>query len=82
MEFIDKFVKTLFQEIFNPIIFLLSACFFVYFLWGVIKFIKARIDGKEDEVKAGKNHLLWGLIGLVLIFSAVGIYKGIISIFN
>ena len=71
----------LLDQIVNPGIYLLSSLSFVWFLYGVVNFILARVNGDEDGIKKGKQHMLWGLIGLVIIFSAGSIYKAITDFF-
>ena len=58
MEILDKTVNVLISEFINPAVYLLSALAFVWFLYGVFLFLMARVDGKEDGIKAGKNHML------------------------
>ncbi len=82
MEILDKAANVVISEVVNPLIYVFSALAFVWFLYGVFLFLMARVDGKEDGIKAGKNHMLWGLIGLVIIYSASAIYTFITSFFN
>lgn len=68
---LDKFLVKVVVEIINPLILLLAASAFVLFVWGVFEFIAhARDETKRSE---GKRAILWGLIGLVIIFGAYGI---------
>lgn len=82
MDIIDKTVSIILGDILNPLIYLASGACFVYFLFGVFKFILAKYNADEQGVKKGKSHMLWGLIGLVIIFSAGAIYEFITSFFN
>lgn len=75
IESVDTIGYRLMSEFVNPAIYLLSALSFVWFLYGVVKFMLARINGEEEGIKKGKNHMLWGLIGLLIIFSAGSIYR-------
>ncbi len=72
--------ETLFRNIVigfvNPIYQLVVVCAFMYFLYGAAKFIYDLND--PDKKNNGKSHLLWGLVGLFIVFS-VG---GIIPLFN
>ena len=65
----------LMDQIVNPGIYLLSGLAFVWFLYGVVNFMMARFNGDDEGIKKGKNHMLWGLIGILIIFSAGAIYK-------
>lgn len=65
------------QFIINPIIYLLMAVAFVYFIWGVVQFVGSKDD--TDKVEEGKRHIIWGLLGLAIMVSAFGIIKLIIN---
>jgi hypothetical protein len=82
LDTVDVYISRGITEFVNPLIYLLSSLAFVWFLYGVIMFMIARVNGKEEGIKTGKQHMLWGLIGLVIIFSAGSIYKFITSFFN
>lgn len=82
LDSVDVYITRGIDQIVNPAIYLLSSLSFVWFLYGVVNFILARVNGDEDGIKKGKNHMLWGLIGLIIIFSAGSIYKFITSFFE
>jgi hypothetical protein len=66
-------VKT---NIVNPIITLLAVAAFVVFVWGVVDFIRSADDAEKRGT--GQQHMIWGIIGLVIIFGAnaiIGILK-------
>lgn len=69
MSAIDKFIATLATVILNPLIRLLFAAAVIYFLWGVFIYISS--SNSEDGRKKGAQHILWGLIGLVIM---MGVY--------
>lgn len=67
MEFIAKVQ----QEILNPIITLIALVAFAFFIWGVVEFIR---NGDNDEKrKLGQQHMIWGIVGLVILFGAQAI---------
>ncbi|HCC05733.1 TPA: hypothetical protein DEP58_05560 [Patescibacteria group bacterium] len=60
-------------EIINPIIGVIFAAALVYFLWGLLMFvINAGNEAKRGEYK---QHMLWGLIGLVVMISAYALIE-------
>ena len=71
MQELNQFLDRVVVQIINPIILLLAACAFVVFLWGVFQFIAHA--GDETKRKEGRQAIMWGLIGLVIIFGAYGI---------
>jgi peptidoglycan hydrolase-like protein with peptidoglycan-binding domain len=56
---------------------LLMTAAFVLFFYGVVVFIYERATGKnsEQELKKGKDFMLWGLIALFVMVSAWGIIR-------
>jgi len=43
------------------------------FFWGIVKFISAA--GDEKKIEDGKKFLVWGVIGLFIMFSIWGILQ-------
>lgn len=69
----EQVLQNVITEIFNPLYKLAVALAFLYFLYGVFKFI---VDMNDPQKKNfGKDHLLWGLVGLLIILSVGGILK-------
>ena len=80
MSVFEAFLGRVAVQIINPIILLLAAAALVAFLWGVFEFI--RNAGDEGKRAEGKQAILWGLVGLVIIFGAYGIINVAIKSFN
>lgn len=57
----------------QPIASLLLALAVVYFVWGVMVFIK-NADNPEKR-KEGYEHMIWGIIGIFIMVSATGIVR-------
>jgi len=71
MAVINQFLNNVVKEIVNPIILLLAAGAFIAVLWGIFEFIlHAGDSGKRAE---GQQAILWGIVGLVIIFGVYGI---------
>lgn len=68
------------QFILNPIIGLLFAIAFLVFFYGIFQFIATETsDTKREE---GKKKILWGLVGMFIMFSAYGIIRLILITFG
>ena len=57
----------------TPLIVLLFALATVYFLYGVFKFIQNQNSGSAQDLEAGKQHMVWGIIGIAIMVSVYGI---------
>ncbi|MFZ2167349.1 MAG: hypothetical protein WAV50_00595 [Minisyncoccia bacterium] len=80
MPALNDFLSKVVVEILNPIILLLAASAFVVFLWGVFEFIAHAGDSAKRET--GRSAILWGIVGLVIIFGAYGIINVALGTFN
>ena len=57
----------------NPIITLLALGGFVLFVYGVVEFIAGA--GNDEKREIGKRHMIWGFVGLTIIFGAKAIIE-------
>lgn len=80
MEVLNRFLAKVVEQIVNPLILLLAAAAFVVFLWGVYEFIANAAD--ETKRQDGRRAILWGLVGLVIIFGAYGIINIALGTFS
>ena len=66
-------VNGIVREIVNPIVAVLFTAAIVVFFWGLIQLIYSADEsgGKEK----GKQHMLWGIIGVFIMLSAYGILE-------
>ncbi len=51
---------------------------FLVFIWGVIKYFFINGDNEEQRAE-GRSFILWGLLGLVLIFAIWGVVRILLS---
>src|ERR1035437_10896415 len=77
---LDKFISNVDKIIINPLIILLFALAMVYFLWGVFEFL----FNAEEEAKrtAGKQHMLYGIIGITIMMGVWTILSMITNTLN
>jgi hypothetical protein len=67
----DKFFSNIITGLVSPVFQFIIVITFLYFLYGVMMFV---LSMKEPEkYKTGKSHLLWGTVGLFIVFSINGI---------
>jgi phosphotransferase system glucose/maltose/N-acetylglucosamine-specific IIC component len=71
MDRLNLFLDNVQRVIINPFIALLFAAALVLFIWGVAQMVfNADSDTARDT---GKKHILWGLIGMSIMFGVYGI---------
>jgi len=77
----DSFIGKVDTLIINPLIGLLFALAIVYFLYGVFEFIANQEN--EEKKTTGKSHMLWGIIGIVImmaVFTIMGLILNTLGI--
>ena len=65
------------QNILNAIIGLLFVLVTLYFIWGIVQYVMA--SGDETKLKNGKNHMIWGIIGMAVMAGAWGIVRIVVN---
>jgi high-affinity Fe2+/Pb2+ permease len=50
-----------------PFIYLMLAISAIFFVWGVFQFVRSS-DNPEGQTK-GKQHMIWGVIGLAIMLA-------------
>jgi hypothetical protein len=76
----NQLVRSINEFIINPIIVLLFIVAMVYFLWGLIAFIKD--SGSADGRTKGGDHIMWGLIGMFIMVSVFFILNLLMNTFG
>ncbi len=74
------FVTRVNNAILFPLIALLSGIAFLYFLWGCAQYIMNA--NNESAREDGKKHIMYGLIGLVVMLSAFAILSLAVNTFG
>ena len=77
---VDSFIMKVNELIINPLIVLLFAVALIYFLYGVLQFFTS--PESEEKKTVGKNHMLWGVIGLTIMMGVFAIMNIILRTFN
>ncbi len=69
----NQLIAKISVQIVNPLIGLFIVIALVVFIWGVVEFIA----GAENEEKRekGKQHIIWGVIGLFIMVAVAGILQ-------
>jgi len=75
---IEAFICTI-GRILNTLIPILVTAGVVVFIWGIVQYI---IGSDEDSKKKGRNKIIWGLVGLVVIVAMWGLVAMVTRSFN
>jgi hypothetical protein len=67
------------NEILGAILPLLIALGVVYFVWGVVSYV---ISSDEEAKTAGRDRMIWGIIGLVIIVGLWGLVRIVTNTFG
>lgn len=71
MQTTENIINRLVDLIINPLILLVFAFGFFWFMWGLVLFLWR---SREGEINSdGKQHMLWGIIGMFVMVSVYGI---------
>ena len=76
---INGLLYKIFYHIINPLIMVAMAGSVLWFMYGVIDFLRKR-DTNIPEAEDGKRHMLYGLLGLFIFVSAFAIARIMSSI--
>ena len=78
---IPTLVGTVARVLINPAILLLFGVALVVFIWGLVQFLWAANVGGKDSA-TGKQHMLWGVVGMFIMVAAYGILNLIQNTLN
>ena len=70
---LEQIIAAINTNIVNPLIFLLLAVALVVFLWGLVSYFQ-NMDNAEERSQ-GIRHMIWGVMGLLIMISFAGIIK-------
>ena len=68
------------RVILNPLITLAFAVAFLIFFWGIFQFVNS--ETSEKMRVAGKRKIVYGLVGMLVMFSAYGLLNLVLTTFG
>ncbi len=74
---VDDTIRKVNKVLINPLITLMFAIAAIYFVYGVFEFI--RDSSSSDGREKGKQHIMWGLIGMAIMGSVFFIMQLILG---
>lgn len=76
----DSFLLNVNTMVVNPAINILFALAVLFFLYGVLQFFLNQEN--EEKKTSGKNHMLWGIIGITIMMGVWTIMNMILATLN
>jgi len=77
---ITQLIANINTQIIAPIILLLFVLSLALFFWGLADFI--RNGDNEEAKKKGREHMIWGIVGIFIMVSAWGIILIVLNTFG
>ncbi len=77
---INVLLNKIINVILQPIVVLMFVVALVVFFWGIVQFISK--SNTDDGREKGKRNIMWGVVGMVIMFSVYGIIKIILQTFG
>ena len=74
---LELLVRKVSFYILNPLISIMFGAALIVFLWGVAQYFWEK-DSEEARTKGGR-HIMWGLIGMAIMFAAYAIVSLIVK---
>ncbi len=71
---LSTFLSKVESAIIDPLVTVIALAAFILFVYGVVEFIRGADN--EETRKTGQQHMLWGVVGLAILFGA----KAIVSL--
>lgn len=68
---LECIINKVISQIINPLIPVLIGIGLIVFFWGIIQFV-LNADSEEKR-STGKQHMIWGIIGIFIMVSVWGI---------
>lgn len=62
---VDDTIRSINKHILNPLIVFMFALAAVYFAYGVFQYVRGA--DKPDAREIGKQHIIWGLVGMFIM---------------
>ncbi|MCD8563576.1 MAG: hypothetical protein LRY44_01020 [Candidatus Pacebacteria bacterium] len=75
---VGNFMARVYEVIINPLIVFFFALALVLFLIGMLQFFVYK-QGNTEKAQEGRQHMLWGIIGMFIMVSVFGIMRILIN---
>lgn len=76
----NKLLLSINDKILNPAIGFLMALALMFFLYGIVEFMAG--SANEETRSTGRQHMIWGIVGLFIMVSVFGIMRVVLSLWQ
>ncbi len=76
----EALLQRIITFVIDPAVRVLFTAGLFMFIWGLVEYLWALKDGKADG--DGKMHMVWGLVGMLIMVSVYGIIALIVNTFG
>ncbi len=77
---IIPFLNKVNEFVLNPLIALVFTVSFAYFTYGIVRFLS--LDAADAKRVEARNAIMWGIIGMAIMFSVYGIIGFVLTSFG
>ena len=77
---VDDLIFKINAKVINPAIEFLFIIAFVIFIWGIVQMI--RQANNKDKREEGRQHMMWGIVGFLIMFGVWGIINILVNTFG
>ena len=78
-ESLSQFIFNVNKLLIKPLIVFLFALAVVFFVYGILEFLLNQED--EEKKSQGKSHMIWGILGIVIMMSALTLMNLVVNSF-
>jgi len=82
MEAAQQLIGKIVVYIVNPAILLVFSFGLMVFVYGLVEFLYNLSKGANADIKSGRDHMLWGVLGMFIMVSVFGIIRLISNTFG
>ncbi len=81
MDAANELARKVTEVVINPLIALIFAVGLLVFVWGMVEYVWSLSSNAKNK-EQGKQHMLWGLIGMFVMVASYAIIKIVASTLN
>lgn len=79
---IVPFLNRVVDLIINPLILLMFAVSFLYFVYGIFNYLKQDLNSADKTRGEARDAIMYGIIGMVIMFSVFGVIGFVMGTFG